>query len=350
MPPWLAVAIILRERRRCEILLNHVMSKRHVVVLGGGISGLAVANALSSHKDIELTIVSDKWISDTLSGNAPGLWTPHLSTPPEKVLEWSKATYELLCSEILAGYPVQLAPVKVVAASGGVPKMLWWMKDILVDFTLSETEAKYMSPTIQTPAYMKMKMKQLSQKKVVFVQQRITSITDFVTNWRSLPIDLVVNCLGHEAGAIVPDPGCYPIRGVLLKAKPKNYPRSSLIVIGNSPHFAYVTNRPDVTVIGGSTEVGNSNITVSPEEAAMVIKRAVAEMPELEANGPLEVYDNWAGLRPGRDTVRLELDTKTFPVPVVHNYGHGGSGWTLSHGCALDVTKLVVQQLYPSKL
>ena len=32
-------------------------------------------------------------------------------------------------------------------------------------------------------------------------------------------------------------------------------------------------------------------------------------------------------------------------LPVVHNYGHGGAGVTLSWGCALDTLELVRQAL-----
>jgi D-amino-acid oxidase len=42
------------------------------------------------------------------------------------------------------------------------------------------------------------------------------------------------------------------------------------------------------------------------------------------------------GLRPYRPEVRLERDGR-----VIHNYGHGGSGFTLCRGCAEDVVALV---------
>jgi D-amino-acid oxidase len=41
-------------------------------------------------------------------------------------------------------------------------------------------------------------------------------------------------------------------------------------------------------------------------------------------------------LRPYRPEVRLERDGR-----VIHNYGHGGSGFTLCRGCAEDVVALV---------
>jgi D-amino-acid oxidase len=50
------------------------------------------------------------------------------------------------------------------------------------------------------------------------------------------------------------------------------------------------------------------------------------------------------GTRPKRSEVRVELDTGPGH-PVVHNYGHGGSGLTLSWGCAFEVRDLVLAAL-----
>lgn len=54
-----------------------------------------------------------------------------------------------------------------------------------------------------------------------------------------------------------------------------------------------------------------------------------------------KVLREWVGLRPGRGSVRLETETlqlpgRRQPLPVVHNYGHGGAGLTLAWGCAGD--------------
>lgn len=51
----------------------------------------------------------------------------------------------------------------------------------------------------------------------------------------------------------------------------------------------------------------------------------------------VHVQENiWVGLRPGRAPLRLETE-EVASVPVVHCYGHGGSGITLAMGCAEDV-------------
>jgi D-amino-acid oxidase len=51
------------------------------------------------------------------------------------------------------------------------------------------------------------------------------------------------------------------------------------------------------------------------------------------------------GLRPARSTgVRLEVETLAIggvDMPVVHNYGHGGSGITLHWGCVQEALALV---------
>jgi D-amino-acid oxidase len=56
-------------------------------------------------------------------------------------------------------------------------------------------------------------------------------------------------------------------------------------------------------------------------------------VPELQ-DAP--VLQHKVGLRPTRPTVRLERVGR-----VVHCYGHGGAGVTLSWGCADEVVGLV---------
>ena len=63
-----------------------------------------------------------------------------------------------------------------------------------------------------------------------------------------------------------------------------------------------------------------------------------------------EIISDWAGLRPYREPLRIELEQVSLKggsqrLPIVHNYGHGGSGLTLGWGTAGDAIALVKQAL-----
>jgi D-amino-acid oxidase len=59
------------------------------------------------------------------------------------------------------------------------------------------------------------------------------------------------------------------------------------------------------------------------------------------------VLEHKVGLRPGRPEIRLEREDG--PIPRIHNYGHGGSGITLSWGCAEETLRLVQEALGATK-
>ena len=86
-------------------------------------------------------------------------------------------------------------------------------------------------------------------------------------------------------------------------------------------------------VVGGTFEPGDWSRTPDPAVAERIWRRAVALVPALEGG---EVVGHRVGLRPVRSLVRLERVGE-----VVHCYGHGGAGMTLSWGCADEVVALV---------
>jgi D-amino-acid oxidase len=66
------------------------------------------------------------------------------------------------------------------------------------------------------------------------------------------------------------------------------------------------------------------------------------EHAQLDPAEPVRV-----GLRPvGKGNVCLELEPGTR---IVHNYGHGGSGFSFSWGCAHEVTNTVMHALAPER-
>ena len=88
-------------------------------------------------------------------------------------------------------------------------------------------------------------------------------------------------------------------------------------------------------IVGGTDEQGDWSRTPSPETATEILQRATRLVPEL---ADAKVVGHRVGLRPVRPSVRLEAEGR-----VIHCYGHGGAGVTLSWGCANEVTQLVAE-------
>jgi D-amino-acid oxidase len=57
------------------------------------------------------------------------------------------------------------------------------------------------------------------------------------------------------------------------------------------------------------------------------------------------VLRHLVGLRPGRPQVRLAAEAVAGGRHIVHNYGHGGAGVSLSWGCGRDAANLVIAAL-----
>jgi D-amino-acid oxidase len=103
--------------------------------------------------------------------------------------------------------------------------------------------------------------------------------------------------------------------------------------IADEDRLIYILPRHDHTVVGGSYEPGREDETVDPEQTKSCLARASALVPQL---AEAKVLGARVGLRPiraGGPRVERRGD-------VIHCYGHGGAGLTLSWGCARRVVEL----------
>lgn len=99
-------------------------------------------------------------------------------------------------------------------------------------------------------------------------------------------------------------------------------------------------------VLGGTHQEHDYNRNPDAKDTEFILVGCSALIPSLKT---APVLREWVGLRPGRGSVRLELDNYQTnagrKLLVIHNYGHGGAGVTLSWGCAYDVLGLVQRGL-----
>lgn len=160
-----------------------------------------------------------------------------------------------------------------------------------------------------------------------------------------LSADLIVNCSGLGSRTLAEDGDLIPIRGQLIHMKPQPVPYK--LTARWQGRSIYWMSRSDALILGGSKEVGEEQELPNESEIEAIWEAhqswlaaggAGLELPTLRKE---EIIAVSAGLRPQRRTgVRLEL-TEHNGRPLLHNYGHGGAGVSLSWGCALEVEELV---------
>jgi D-amino-acid oxidase len=113
---------------------------------------------------------------------------------------------------------------------------------------------------------------------------------------------------------------------------PKIENLSAAIVCDDEP-LMYAIPRTNDCVFGGTNELSD-NLAADPATTS----RIVAECARVLNIDKPRVLAERVGLRPFRKSgVRLERDQLRDGRTVIHNYGHGGAGFTLSWGCAREV-------------
>ena len=184
------------------------------------------------------------------------------------------------------------------------------------------------------------------------------SLDHMVEDAKTLGCDAIVNCSGLGARDLCGDDQIVGGRGVLLhydrmcERRPDPHggaahPNDAAIMVeeppwGSETETSYIIPRGDMLVVGGTYLEGDAEENVRREERERLIKNAWTLGINTEN---VEPKDEWVGFRPSRPTTRLEVDEsvgKNSGIKVVHNYGHGGSGWTVYVGAAMEAASLVV--------
>ena len=89
----------------------------------------------------------------------------------------------------------------------------------------------------------------------------------------------------------------------------------------------------------------SEDTTPDADTERAIFERCCGLRPELSQARILEPL---VGLRPVRNPIRLESERTVSGQFIVHNYGHGGSGVTVSWGAAMECLQ-IVQQHFPLK-
>jgi D-amino-acid oxidase len=306
-----------------------------VLVVGAGVIGLTTAVQLAEH-GVAVEVRSTAEPECTTSAAAGAMWNPWLVENGERVLDWSYYTLKRLTE--LAGDPFTgVRLVRGVEAarrefvSSAAQKLLADVRtcdrdELPAGFTSGR---RFTVPLIDMPVYLGYLRDRLLDAGG---RLRIKPVRSLVAVLDQAGV--VVNCTGARAGDLAGDRELYPVRGQLVVIANPGITEFFAEDTGEDPDQLYILPHGDRVVLGGTADVGSWNMEPDPRIAHAIVARCAAIMPSL-ATAP--VLGHRVGLRPGRSHIRFEEQPLPAGGRLIHSYGHGGSGVTLSWGCARDV-------------
>ncbi|TDX01037.1 FAD-dependent oxidoreductase [Dinghuibacter silviterrae] len=312
-----------------------------ITVLGCGVIGLTTALRLTEDGH-RVTIRTWKVPPETTSDKAAAFWSPYRITEDGQTFAWIAETYRTLAEfSRIPGSGVSMVPLRKFLKDGRDTSDNWWLKAIPGEHYTSlnngELPPGYTAgwkaevPLMETPLYLPFLMDRFragggrTGGGRIITGEKVTTLSAFSGS-------LVVNCTGLGSRDLCGDEALLPVRGQIAVTGP--LPLDGIYVDADTP--IYLVPRADGCIIGGTYERDNWEDTPEPETINEIVQRAKALTPDLTTGPAIRSY---AGLRPYRPSVRLEADPAQ--PGLIHHYGHGGAGFTVSWGAATSVAALV---------
>jgi D-amino-acid oxidase len=351
------------------------------LVIGAGVSGLTTALVLRRY-GWRVTVVAEQFGSDLVSTVAGALWEwppsvcgrHHDETLLERSKAWAAASYERF-EELaehsgrtgvyfrpavsyfhrpLAEQPLELAKMRELAAfvpgfthdPGLIPRNgvnpLAGVRDAY----------RFKAPMVDTDRYLAWLLTEALRAGCRLQPGRVTeNLREQEARLRrKWGADVVVNCAGLGARELADDAALSPHRGALIRVRNdgRAMPRITTAhivandVASEEQDMIFILPRgQDRLLLGGLVEPDEWDTDLTLDSYAPlrdILDRCAEFLPalrdaELDPADPVRV-----GLRPFRaGSARLEVEPGSR---IVHNYGHGGAGVTLSWGCADEAVRI----------
>ncbi|XP_005091243.1 D-aspartate oxidase [Aplysia californica] len=326
-----------------------------VVVVGAGIIGLSTAVAIQQRTpSVRVTIVADKFGRDTTSIGAGGIFAPTAVGIDEKTShlwasEGAKHFFDLGFSaesgtsgvNLITGFELMNTDKKKPWFQY-MPFVAKMTPELLQRFApYYKYGFVYTTVIVEGPKYLPWLMKRFKENGGKVVEQKISSFEEL-----SGVYDLVVNCTGLGSRGLASDTDLHPVRGQLIRL---TAPWIKHFV--HTDDSKYIMPASETVAVGGEKQPNRTDMAPLASDHHAAWNSLRDRFPALE--GSKVLYD-WVGLRPQRSKVRLEKEMLNFNgkrLQVIHNYGHGAFGISLSWGTAVHVSKLVEDIVRPvSKL
>jgi len=318
---------------------------KSVAIVGAGVSGLTCGVFFAEH-GFQTAIFAEQIGQQTTSGAAAALWFPYDAGPADKMIPWALASYKVLVDLIKDSRTgVSMIELRQYSRASEIsipdwahpfvstsPSVISSEAETSLDISASAFSSGFSLnvPLMDTTIY----LDYLADR----FQKAGGAINEGVHFEKLEDVDskfgVVINCAGIGARDLVHDVDLEPHRGqVAIVPKVDNL--NCAIVCDDAP-LMYAIPRTNDCVFGGTNEISD-NLDVDPASTSRIVAECSCV---LEIKNP-RVLNERVGLRPFRKSgVRLEREKLPDSRTAIHNYGHGGSGFTLSWGCAENVLRI----------
>ncbi|MCX5748326.1 MAG: FAD-dependent oxidoreductase [Proteobacteria bacterium] len=285
----------------------------HVTVVGAGVIGLTTTLVLESLGHT-VRVVARATGEATTSAVAGAVWFPYRAGPPQLVAAWAARTRAWLVElaanaatgvDVLEGYEIE------PGTGHEPPELPWWAVDlpevtrVAAPCVGAPLAWRFVAPRVTPATFLPWLTSQL----------RATIELRSVTDLTAEPGDLVVNCTGLGARVLCNDDQLQPLLGQIVVTRPGAAHLGRSLTDDRDPDaIFYIIPRRDELVLGGCAIPTDELAGEDPAITARILAHAR----------------------------RLGLDVgDVLRVRIIHNYGHGGAGYTLARGCAEAVAQLI---------
>jgi D-amino-acid oxidase len=307
------------------------MAAPSVLVIGCGVIGLTSALELQA-AGARVTIAARALPPDTVSNVAAAFWYPYAVAPQERCLPWAHASLAVFREHARDPASGVLLPRGLEA-----PR---WLREVPGARAARQGELRpgfesgvaFEAPVIETSIYLPWLMRRFEARGGTLEIARFESLDAALSR-----AAVVVDCAGLGARELADDPSVVAIRGQILRVE-RGAVEEFALAHDADGGATYVIPRAHDCVLGGTREEGREDLAADARETADIRRRAAELVP---ATAEARVLGTAVGLRPGRPAVRLDVERRGGGL-VVHDYGHGGAGVTLSWGCAREVRRLAL--------
>jgi len=319
-----------------------------ICVLGAGVIGLHAANRLQQDfPAAQITVIAAGQGQDTTSIGAAGLFRPgffNAASPKQtdEIIDESWRYYRTLFkSEEASAAGICEVPGYILTRGDASRVSQPQLKRLLSDYrTANERELNicpggwkngtFFTTLLTDDTYhLGWLTKRFKNSGGEIVTREVKSLDEIEG------FDIIVNCTGLGAKALTGDRKLVAIRGQVIKVK-----APWIKTFFYAEDDTYVIPGVDYVTLGGTRQFGSVRTAVDEHDAAGIWERCLALVPSLKR---AEIVQQWVGLRPHRDPVRLEKELLASGVTVVHSYGHGGYGVMTAPGSAVQVSRLVAE-------